>query len=265
MPGMRHTRLGLAISLISILASAACSDDTVSPNIDARVPDARPGPDASTATPDARASTPDSATSGIDAPVATEDAPVTDLDAPPAGDIDAPPADIDAPPATPDAATVPDISGSFLLAIAVHFDGSAVTTDTIQLIATVVLDSSVSPPKVNLHVQFLDHTTRALLPDDQADYNNLTVNTATNQFMLSAATQTIPALANFVMQDVPVTSLVIMSTIQDSSHFCGTVGGSALGMTITGSTFGAVSVPPGTTGNDLPAPVTICPATLTKH
>lgn len=266
---MRHTRLAVILSAIATLVcGAGCSDDSsTAASIDARpnAIDARIV-DGSTAHPDATVSTADGSTAGIDAPLSDLDAPTSALDAP-VSDIDAVASDLDAPASSPDAAptsSVPDITGSFLFAISPHLAGQ--TLPPLQLIATVTLNSSVSPPKVTIHIQYLAYGTgqpadRTLVAADQIDFTNIDVNTDTNSFSLTAASLVIPGAANVTGQDITATNVAIVNNILSTDFFCGTLDGSTGLGSINGSTVGATRATPGATGADLPAPVLACPPT----
>jgi hypothetical protein len=145
-----------------------------------------------------------------------------------------------------------DITGTFLLAIT-----TPIALPPLQTLDTLVLDQTSTPPKVNLHIQYLSDADRTPIAEGQTDYNNLDVDPTTGVFTVNVGDLVIPKAATSI-GSITVNGVVITSTIHSADFFCGTLTGNALGTDLTGSTFGAVRVQVGQTGSALPSPALSC-------
>ncbi len=160
---------------------------------------------------------------------------------------------------------IPDITGTFLLAIHVAATGNALP---LQSLATVALTKSGATATANFHIQYLtaQHDpaqTGDRLPIDGAtlDENNIAV-TSAGEFDIVVGTLTVPMVANPLGFAATAENVHLIGTIKSTDLFCGTLTGDITSPTplpLAGSTFGAVRVTAGQTGDQLPQPTIKCP------
>lgn len=156
-------------------------------------------------------------------------------------------------PDAPKLQTIPDITGSFLFSI---FVSLFPTQPPLESIATVNVHMT-DPPTADIHIQWLTFTGHTPIDRLQADYPNQAVD-QTGSFTVSVAALTIPGDAGFLGSDVTATNVMIVGNIRTADFFCGTVDGTALTQSLSGTTFGALRVPAGQSGSALPAPLDSC-------
>jgi hypothetical protein len=159
----------------------------------------------------------------------------------------------DAPPIS----TVPDVNGTFLFSIYVSLFPSL---PPIRAIATTALDTVAN--KVSISINYVDVTTGAVLTGagSIASFPNNPLDPTTGVFTVTAAQLVIPAQANALGADATATSVVISGTLKSADFYCGTVEGlvQPQNAALTGSTFGAIRIPAGQSGSQLPNPVKSC-------
>lgn len=149
--------------------------------------------------------------------------------------------------------TIPDITGTFLFSI---FVSLFPTQPPLESIATVNVHMT-DPPTADIHIQWLTFNGHTLIDRLQADYPNQAVD-ETGTFTVSVAALTIPGEAGFLGSDVTATNVMIVGTIKTADFFCGTVDGTALTQSLSGTTFGALRIQAGQSGSQLPAPLDSC-------
>jgi hypothetical protein len=162
---------------------------------------------------------------------------------------------------TPDAPplnNIPDITGTFLLAL--HIVG---IPTPVQTIATVTMTKMGDTATATLHIQFLNQSARMPIANATVDVPDVAIDDA-GQFTASVAMLTIPADANPVLHQPAVAKDVKLgSSIQKATRFCGVVTGmitSPTPLDLTGSTYAAIAIQPGQTGGQLPDPEVSCSA-----
>jgi hypothetical protein len=150
---------------------------------------------------------------------------------------------------------IPDITGTFLLAIKVSF-----VPNPIQAIATVTMTKTGATAKASFHIQYLDTEMRMLVAAPLVDLADVQINDA-GSFTVDVGTLEIPMAANPLGVDATAESVTLPGQIQTKDVFCGTVTGMVTKPTpaaLTGSTFAAIRVQPGQTGTQLPSPQLKC-------
>lgn len=161
----------------------------------------------------------------------------------------------------PDAAIlseIPDITGRFFITLPTVVDVDlpfffiADNTMTANPDGTATLDTTI---------QSLDYTT--LLPVGDAVTFTAVPISMTGQFELTTTDLTIVGPANPITgAPLLASTITLMPTIKSVDLFCGPVTGMVvdpLSIDLTGSNMGAIRVPAGTVGMDLPEPVGECP------
>lgn len=165
----------------------------------------------------------------------------------------------------PDAAillNIPDISGHFLIALASVVDPDrpilfiAENDLTANQDGSVTLDTTITPL----------HKVSKQLVGDPLVFENVPVS-QTGQYTLTRDDLVITGAANPISSNDLVASTVSFhATIRTADIYCGTVTGmltSPLMISLDNSTFGAIRIAPGTIGDDLPEPVSVCPPDTT--
>jgi hypothetical protein len=152
---------------------------------------------------------------------------------------------------------IPDVTGTFLLAIKVAF-----VPQPLQAIATVTMTKNGTGATMSFHVQWLAVDTRDLVTRLPFDLTNVVVDSA-GTFTANVGTLVIPMEGNPLGVDATAENVTQPGQIQTKDRFCGTVTGMVTSPTpapLTGSTFGAIRVQAGQTGSQLPDPLLKCPA-----
>src|SRR5262249_12312672 len=139
---------------------------------------------------------------------------------------------------------IPDITGTFLYSIFVSLFPQAAPLESI---ATVVVHMNTNPVTADIHIQWLTYTDHVPIDRLQADYPGQTVDT-TGTFTVHVPSLTIPGNAGFLGSDTTATDVTLVGMIKTTDFFCGTVDGTALTASLSGSTFGALRIPPGQSG-----------------
>lgn len=159
---------------------------------------------------------------------------------------------------------IPDVSGEFLFSL----DPKPVAEGTfIRFIATMSLDIAADrkTATADLSLQPIGVLDGEPIGDPLV-HQGVPINSAGRfEITVDTALDAIPADANPVTgADIGLDGVLVGQLLEgDTDRFCGTVSGTVkpTGTVIDGSTFGAVRIAPGTTGNDnLPEPLGECPA-----
>jgi hypothetical protein len=165
-------------------------------------------------------------------------------DGKPANTIDAPPL-----------AEIPDITGTFLLAIY-----TTATQTMIQTRVTIAMTKNGNgTATANFHIEYLDKTARTPV-GTPFDVNGIAISNA-GEFTATLGTIVVPVDADPLGLGPTAENVSLPSHIESKDAFCGSVEGNVTKPTpinLHGSTFGAVRVMAGQTGGQLPAAVTGC-------
>ncbi|RMH43502.1 MAG: hypothetical protein D6689_05005 [Deltaproteobacteria bacterium] len=153
---------------------------------------------------------------------------------------------------------IPDVTGEFLLSM------SPVIAPDIpfQYRATVSLDQSGDIPMLAMTLTPLHRDTRE--PIDGFDSTYMAEVSRAGQFDASGES-TVPGEANGITGAQVDVKLTLHGIIRTEDLFCGDLEGDVVRPTrinLDGSTFAAIRIEPGTTGDALPAPVAGCPSDM---
>ncbi len=153
--------------------------------------------------------------------------------------------------------SLPNLTGTALFALKLSF-----VTTPVQLQATYAMTVTGSTGSLDITLKFLDAQSRTIVGDPIV-VNDVPV-AATGQYCHTIAQLNVPAAANPLgTGDAVAQNVIVAGNIKSADLACGDVSGmltSPVPENIAGSSFGSVRAPDGATGNQLPAPVTACPA-----
>lgn len=155
--------------------------------------------------------------------------------------------------------TIPDVTGQFYLAIR----PAPTPSLPFQYIADVEIELGPGDgATIDLTLVHLDRDTREPVGDPQtaADVEV----SASGQFTAEFPDVVVPARANPVTGQELLSDVTLVGELRTKDLFCGIANGevkSPIQLSLDGSTFGAIRIEPGTTGDDLPELLGECPAT----
>lgn len=155
--------------------------------------------------------------------------------------------------------SIPDVSGRFFLAVASVVDVDqplyfiSENTMTAKPDGTAVIDVHITP----LNFATLQPVTGGTPLGDTGLPVSIAGHFEYTQNMITIASEANP----FSSSDLVADPLTFSATIRSADFYCGDVSGmltSPLSLSLDGSTFGAVRVPDGAIGDQLPDPVSAC-------
>tara|TARA_R110002096_G_scaffold434832_1_gene658104 strand:- start:108154 stop:108891 length:738 start_codon:yes stop_codon:yes gene_type:complete len=158
---------------------------------------------------------------------------------------------------------IPALDGEYYLALAPSLAPEAL----LKLIVTTELDLTVEPALLSLSFQPLCTQANQCTVGQPIGEAHLETGIEVNSdcgFETNIESIIIPGGANTLSGAEIDGELQLLGNLQSVDFYCGLVNGvanvSGTPISIDGSTFGAISVPDGTVGDDLPEPVAACPA-----
>lgn len=176
---------------------------------------------------------------------------------------------IDAAPSTVggscDGGEIPDVNGEFFLALSPSISPDAL----LRFIVTTDLDRGVTPPLLTLTLQpICTQASQCTVGQPVGDPVTLAPGEVADDCSVALVLTDvfIPGGANTISGSDIIGNLDLLGSLRGADFYCGLINGTATvggaDIPIDGSTFGSIRIEEGTLGNDLPEPVSECPAEM---